>query len=64
MKKIIRLLGLILGVLLILMGIWLFIHPVKESALEILNAITFVLMVIIFVYYGITGKSRIIRIKK
>ncbi len=59
MKIFIRIIGSIVGLSMLIMGGCLIIQPVNDTLLEILNAVTFVLLGLVFVYYGVTGKSKL-----
>ncbi len=56
-KLILRTLGVLLGILSISVAIDLYFNPYQDDALEKMNIITFIIMGIIFILYGITGKS-------
>ncbi len=58
MKIFIRILGSVVGLSMLLMGGWLIIKPVNDTLLEILNVVTFILLGLVFVYYGVTGRSK------
>ncbi len=55
----IRVIGSIVGLSLLIVGGWLIIQPVNDTFLEILNAVTFILLGAILIYYGVTGKSKL-----
>lgn len=56
MKNIIRVLGGILGILFVIFGIHLIISPLFGTLLEKLNVLSFFLIGVVFIIYGIRGK--------
>ena len=55
LKVLLRLLGAVLGFICILFGVLSLVLSLKSISL--LNSITFVIMGMIFMFYGFTGKS-------
>ena len=60
-KYIFRTLGTLLGLLFIGISIFLVIQPVKGDLLEKINIFTFIVIGIIFIRYGLTGKNRLFK---
>lgn len=61
MSLIIRVLGIAVGLVMLLMGGWLIYKPVFDNMLESLNAVAFILLGFLFIYYGITGRGNLFR---
>ena len=60
MKKVIlRSLGFALGIFFIIFGIHLLVEPYKDNVLEKLNIFVFIVVGSYFIFYGITGRSKI-----
>jgi len=57
-KIFIRIIGSVVGLSMLIMGGWLIIQPLNDTFLESLNAVTFILLGVLFIYYGVTGKSK------
>ena len=52
-QKILRPIGVLLGTLSIAAGVLLFVDPIYGTLLEKINAITFIALGLVFIFYGL-----------
>jgi len=59
-KSILRIAGALSGAAFILFGILYLFYPIFDTKLEIINAVCSILVGLIFIIYGVTGRSHIL----
>jgi uncharacterized protein YacL len=58
-KLVFRIAGLLLGIFCLIFGIFLIAYPVFETKLEFINAVCGILIGIVFIFYGVTGRRHV-----